>query len=468
MYNAAMRRAATLGGAVDQAVNTMYERQEENKAFGAKLKALEAMLQTHSTKFGLAPEDVRQFLSVDPNESPKQRYLRVGGFIEGTMKAAEMAKTLAETAKMGAGPGGQLMTLEDFQKLPSTLDAKASPVPGQPGLVRVESYNLRSPASERLTPVDAGDRILFTDAAGKVVRTEQKGAAPQPGYEYVTPGAQPTSAQPAAAPASGVPASLSRFASAAQSAGTAGPMSVLGQFAPPPAARPAAAPAPVPAAQPTPASAPQRVMRAILGSPQAKQEAEAAAARQAAVGRRIQATDVAIDSLDQVLKRTSRYSVGTGSLLSLIPGTDAATVKALLKNVQANTAFSELRDLKDDKTTLGQVAVKEIELLQNAATPLDPGMDVATFKEQALKLKERFQQTKQRLMQLEEDRRRGLDAPSEAYYKLGGKSLEDLTKEAPDQTAQGLTREEAAKVPNGRFRLGRDGRWYPIAPGAGK
>jgi hypothetical protein len=82
MYNAAMRRAQTLGGAFDTAVNTMYERQEENKAFGSKLKALEAMLQTHSSKFGLAPADVRQFLSVDPNESPKERYLRVGGFIE--------------------------------------------------------------------------------------------------------------------------------------------------------------------------------------------------------------------------------------------------------------------------------------------------------------------------------------------------------------------------------------------------
>ena len=435
MYNAAMRRAATLGGAVDQAVNTMYERQEENKAFGAKLKALEAMLQTHSTKFGLAPEDVKQFLSVDPNESPKQRYLRVGGFIEGTMKAAEMAKTLAETQKLGAGPGGQLMTLEDFQKLPSTLDAKASPVPGQPGLVRVESYNLRSPASERLTPVDAGDRILFTDAAGKVVRTEQKGAAPQPGYEYVTPSAQPPSAQPATAPAAGVPASLSRFVSAAQSAGTAGPMSVLGQFAPTPAPKPAATPTAAPAAQPTPPSAPQRMMRAIPGSPQEKQEAEAAAARQAAYTRRIEAADVAMNSLDEVLARVSPLSVGIGSLLKAIPGTDAANIKSLLKNVQATTAFSELKDLKEDKTTLGQVAVREIELLQNAATALDMEMDTDLFKKQARQLRARFEQTKRRLMMLEEERRQGRDTPSEAYYKAGGKSLDDLNKEATAATA---------------------------------
>ena len=426
MYNAAMRRAATLGGAVDQAVNTMYERQEENKAFGAKLKALEAMLQTHSTKFGLAPEDVKQFLSVDPNESPKQRYLRVGGFIEGTMKAAEMAKTLAETAKMGAGPGGQLMTLEDFQKLPSTLDAKASPVPGQPGLVRVESYNLRSPASERLTPVDAGDRILFTDAAGKVVRTEQKGAAPQPGYEYVTPGAQPP-----AAPASGVPASLSRFASAAQAPGTAGPMSVLGQFAPPPAPKPAAAPA----AQPQSAGTSQRIMRPIPGSPQAKQEAEAAAARQAGVTRRIESADAAIKSLDEVLTRVSPLSVGMGSLLKSVPSTDAADINALLKNVQASTAFNELKDLKEDKTTLGQVAVKEIELLQNAATALDMGMSTPLFRKQAEQLRAKFETTKRRLMLLEEERKQGRDTPSAAYYEAGGLPLDTLNKISTAPTA---------------------------------
>ena len=92
MYNAAMRRAQTLGGAFDTAVNTMYERQEENKAFNSKLKALESMIQTHSTKFGMDPDQRKQFLSVNPNESPKERYLRIGGFFEGTIKAAELQK----------------------------------------------------------------------------------------------------------------------------------------------------------------------------------------------------------------------------------------------------------------------------------------------------------------------------------------------------------------------------------------
>lgn len=70
----------------------MYQRQEEDKAFNSKLKALEAMVQTHSTKFGMDPTQLKQFLAVNPNESPKERYLRIGGFFEGTLKAAELQK----------------------------------------------------------------------------------------------------------------------------------------------------------------------------------------------------------------------------------------------------------------------------------------------------------------------------------------------------------------------------------------
>lgn len=429
MYNAAMRRAATLGGAVDQAVNTMYERQEENKAFGAKLKALEAMLQTHSTKFGLAPEDVRQFLSVDPNESPKQRYLRVGGFIEGTMKAAELARMHAETAKASAPPKmeGQPMTMQEVEGLRTRgYDVQAVPT-GNPNIVIVKGLSPRAPAAPvPPTVVPPGGATLIDPVTGK---REIVSPIPQlpTGYEMVTPTA---AAAPASAPAQAAataPPGLSRFAAAA-AAPSGGPMAALGQFAPPPqaAARPAAAP--------TSAGA-GLMIRPIAGSPQEKQEAEAAAARQAGVTRRIESADVAIQSLDKVLERVSPLSVGVGSLLKIVPSTDAANIRALLKNVQASTAFNELKDLKEDKTTLGQVAVKEIELLQNAATALDMEMSPELFKEQALQLKARFETTKRRLMLLDEERRQGRTTPSDAYYQAGGLPLDSLNKLSTAPTA---------------------------------
>jgi hypothetical protein len=96
---------------------------------------------------------------------------------------------------------------------------------------------------------------------------------------------------------------------------------------------------------------------------------------------------------------------------------------------------NELKDLKEDKTTLGQVAVKEIELLQNAATALDMTMDSKLFKEQALQLKARFETTKRRLMLLEEERKLGRDTPSAAYYEAGGLPLDSLNKLSTAPTA---------------------------------
>lgn len=92
MYQGAMQRARTLGQTARDITDFLYQKDEENKAFGAKLKSLESLLQTHSDKFGIKEDELKQFLSMDPNESPKERYLRLGGFIEGSMKAAEMEK----------------------------------------------------------------------------------------------------------------------------------------------------------------------------------------------------------------------------------------------------------------------------------------------------------------------------------------------------------------------------------------
>lgn len=164
MYNAAMRRAQTLGGAFDTAINTMYERQEENKAFNSKLKALEAMVQTHSTKFGMDPDQLKQFLAVNPNESPKERYLRIGGFFEGTLKAAELQKMQLANQKAQ-------MEMDQLKKLGEIYGSfgtgAGQPTPGQPPAARLAP-----------TPESAG-----RPSGGKYRRVDSgtQDAAPAPG-----------------------------------------------------------------------------------------------------------------------------------------------------------------------------------------------------------------------------------------------------------------------------------------------
>lgn len=92
MYQGAMQRARTLGQTARDITDFLYQKEEENKAFGAKLKSLESLLQTHKDKFGIKEDELKQFLSVNPNESPKDRYLRLGEFVEGSIKTAQLEK----------------------------------------------------------------------------------------------------------------------------------------------------------------------------------------------------------------------------------------------------------------------------------------------------------------------------------------------------------------------------------------
>lgn len=443
MYESAMQRAGTIGGAVSglfQALNQQQQaaqaaaeaKAEESRLFNAKLKAVEALMQTHKDKFKLSDEQLKQFLTTDPGESPKDRYLRLGGFIEGSMKAAELDKTLAETKKLQAPPAaaGQLMTLDDFRKIPQDIDASAEPVPGKPGLVMVTKYNLRSPSG--LNMQDLGGAVGVFDAKGNLVRTVPKVAQAPAGYEFVQLERETASAAPAPAPEA--PAAL-------PPAAIAGP-AILGRFMPPSATRAVPKEA-LEAMQPSAAPKPEagtRVLRATPGGPVDIEQKAKAAAEQAAREKKIETLNQIDKTIDSLLSRVNPYSVGPGSALRKLPiagkGTDASEIEGLLPQLRAQLAFDALKDLKASNTSLGQVAIKEIELLQSAIVALDQdAMKPETFRSQLMKLKDQIRTTGQRLMVLDQEYRAGRTEPSEAYYKIGGRPLDELNKAAAAPSA---------------------------------
>ncbi len=366
MYESTIDRANIVGGAIGGLFQKLNQQQqaaqaaaeakaEEARQFNAKLKAVESLMQTHKDKFKLSDEQLKQFLTTDPGESPKDRYLRIGGFIEGSMKAAELDKTLAETKKLQAPPAaaGQLMTLEDFRKIPQDIDASAEPVPGKPGLVMVTKYNLRSPSG--LNMQDLGGAVGVFDAKGNLVRTVPKVAQAPAGYEFVQP-------EPAAAPAA--PAQAPEAPAALPPAAIAGP-AILGRFMPPAATRAVpkeALEAMQPAAAPK-AEAGTRVLRPTPGGPVAREEQAKLAAEQAARGKKLETLSQISGTIDSILPRINDYSVGPGAALRKLPiagkGTDAAEIEALLPQLRAQLAFDALKDLKASNTSLGQVAIKE-------------------------------------------------------------------------------------------------------------
>ena len=92
LYQSTMDRAKLLGDTLTGLGETLYKRDEENKAFRAKSSALKQLIATHKDKFGLDEATAKQFLSGDPNKSEKENYLTLASFLEGSVTASNLKK----------------------------------------------------------------------------------------------------------------------------------------------------------------------------------------------------------------------------------------------------------------------------------------------------------------------------------------------------------------------------------------
>ncbi len=81
--------------------------------------------------------------------------------------------------------------------------------------------------------------------------------------------------------------------------------------------------------------------------------------------------------VDEALKETGFFSTGlTGEVLGMIPGTGAYDLDATLDTIKANLGFNELQAMRQASPTggaLGQVAVRELEMLQATIASLKKG-----------------------------------------------------------------------------------------------
>ena len=101
LYQSTMDRAKLLGDTLTGLGETLYKRDEENKAFRAKSSALKQLITTHKDQFGMDENTIKQFLSGDPDKSEKENYLNLATFIEGKVTAANLAKDQASMKRFG-------------------------------------------------------------------------------------------------------------------------------------------------------------------------------------------------------------------------------------------------------------------------------------------------------------------------------------------------------------------------------
>jgi len=241
-------------------------------------------------------------------------------------------------------PQGLVMTIEDFQKLPATIDATAKPIPGSPGQVEVTGYNLRAPAQPKTPLVIQGDavtRVVDPSDPTRVI-AEYENIKVGPGQRLVK---EPVSTT--------APASLPQFLPSG---------SMLG---------PAAAQPQVPAAAlkaMAPAGGGMRIVNVPGG--EAEQKAEAATAAQVSKAEReMRSAGNILEAIDIIKRNKDETAFGVAPVGMFAGGRrmvsqPAVNIGEALNTIKANIGFLELRDLKESGTSIGNLAIKELENFQ--------------------------------------------------------------------------------------------------------
>ena len=467
LYQSTMDRAKLMGDTLTNLGETLYKRDEENKAFRAKNSALKQLIATHKDKFGLDEATAKQFLSGDPNKSEKENYLALASFLEGSVTASNLKKQEDELktaeaqraliyaqaqgalAKASAPPKGERMTQADYQQfLKTNPDLSANAVPLGDGTVLVTGMSGRTPEKQDITPVNiGGETILIDKNTGREVRRIPNTSAIPAGFEMV-PG---TSAQPSPVPmaaAMPVPASLSQFMPARSMAPADLSLAARqGGMAtqPVPGASPAAieamnavqaaqgAPrmaaaqpvAPVPSGETlraTPGIAPMAI-RPIAGSPAAIEAQQKTQAAQKARDTLQGNIDTTMDTIKKIERVASKYSVGSPGVANparvvgqFLPA--STDVKALLQTLEGNIAFDALRNLKASDTSLGQIAIKELELLKASKGTFEQAVSYPLFIENLNRFKIQTEYAGKKLQALNSALEKGLTEPTKEFYEL--------------------------------------------------
>jgi hypothetical protein len=100
-----------------------------------------------------------------------------------------------------------------------------------------------------------------------------------------------------------------------------------------------------------------------------------------------------VDSVADLRKRVGGTTAGVGSMLAAVPGTSSRDFRADLDTLKANIAFGELQEMRDASKTggaLGQVAIREIELLESSLGALDQGQSPANLDKNLARIEARL------------------------------------------------------------------------------
>ena len=361
------------------------------------------------------------------------------------------AQASGAIAKANAVKPGQVMTQEDFSRLPASLEARGTP--DGSGNILVTSMSNRAPIENKISTFSTGGGTgFFNQGTGAITNVVPNTPVIPAGYEQVPSG---PSVNPVAAPAS-----LGKFMSAGSMApdqmgilGSQGRAGMQPAAAPSPAAiaainavqaaqgvAPAIARAPAAIAPASVGGVQPMAIRPIAGSPaaiEAQQKAQGETKARETIKGNI---DTTMDTIKKIERSASKFSVGSPGVTNLarVAGQflpESSDVKALLQTLEGNIAFDALRNLKASGTSLGQIAIKELELLKASKGTFEQSVSYPLFMENLNRFKIQTEYAGKKLQILNSALEKGLTEPTKDFYELDKKQSDALKalEKTPEQ-----------------------------------
>jgi hypothetical protein len=301
-------------------------------------------------------------------------------------------------------------------------------VPGMPGMVDVSGMKIstRAPAAPQ-APVSVGAEggTLVDPKTGELRVIPALARAGQ--GEMIVGG--PAAISQFAGRPTAAPAGIAQFT--ARPGTMAPPAGLLA--GPQPAPEQATPMAPVAPAAPEPAL--PRVVQ-LEGSKaklemeeKRKREGMALQARNTEINRAVGMIDEAVAKIDAIEKgkpfmaRTGQFPKARQMLSD-----EAMDLAAKIAPITSIITFEKLQDLRSSGTTLGQVAVRELETLAQTGGNLTLEQSTPQLRKQLVDAREDFVNSAKRLKILMADFEAGRTEPSKAYYEAGGNKVSTVKR----------------------------------------
>ncbi len=171
----------------------------------------------------------------------------------------------------------------------------------------------------------------------------------------------------------------------------------------------------------------------------------------------IESADTAIRGIDSFIEEAgfAQGLIGNdttglmGAGLGLIPGSDAADLRAVVRTLQSGVALDRLQKLKESGATLGAVSEAELDLLINAITAIDPNSSEELLRRGISKVVREYGKTRDRYI-----RQRRLDLSRAAKAKVDVSGVLD--------TFQTIQENDIIEDAEGNRMILRNGQWVPF------